>query len=82
MTLSRKTVGTIRFISSVLRVLFRKRRGRGEEFVRAQHLAYLRKFYPYHTILFGWRQTPTMRASKVLTPVGTREIIVTTILLA
>jgi hypothetical protein len=79
--LALKNVAAIRLLSSVLRILSRNGRGREEELVRARHLAYLQKFFPHQTILFGWRHTPTMRASKVRTPDGSREVIVTTILL-
>ena len=81
MTLVALIVATRRFLACVIRARWGRRRNQEEEQVRTAHLSYLHKFFPHHTIFFGWLATPSMRASKVVTPDGSREVIVTTLLL-
>ena len=45
------------------------------------HFAYLQRHHRYRRFTWGWRETDTMLASKVLAEDGTPEVIVTTFFL-
>jgi hypothetical protein len=45
------------------------------------HFAYLQRHYRYKRFTWGWRETDTMLASKVLAEDGSPEVIVTTLFL-
>ena len=51
-------------------------------FLSQTHFAYIQRHYRYRRFTWGWRETDTMLASKVLAEDGTPEVIVTTFFLA